>query len=73
LNRFGKNKWRANVEAVINQLRTALDADYVVLGGGNAKLLEELPPDTVLGDNRNAFIGGYRLWDEPGTQPVTKH
>ena len=39
-------------------------ADYVVLGGGNAKRLRSLPPDTRLGDNRNAFLGGFRFWEE---------
>jgi len=39
-------------------------ADYVVLGGGNAKRIRSLPSDTRLGDNRNAFLGGFRLWEE---------
>lgn len=39
-------------------------ADYVVLGGGNAKRIRRLPPDTRLGDNRNAILGGFRLWEE---------
>jgi polyphosphate glucokinase len=47
---------------VVQQLKTALQAEYVVLGGGNAKLLKRLPPDTRLGENANAFRGGYRLW-----------
>jgi polyphosphate glucokinase len=42
-----------------------VQADYVVLGGGNAKLLKKLPPGTRLGDNSNAFQGGYRLWARP--------
>jgi hypothetical protein len=53
------------VEEVINQLRKALNADYVALGGGNSELLKELPPNTKRGDNDNAFIGGYRLWEDP--------
>jgi hypothetical protein len=39
-------------------------ADYVVIGGGNAKKLEELPPGSRLGDNTNAFPGGFRLWHD---------
>jgi polyphosphate glucokinase len=62
LERLGKKKWARHVRDVAQQLKTALQAEYVVLGGGNAKLLKRLPPDTRLGDNRNAFRGGYRLW-----------
>ncbi len=65
LKRFGKKKWRQHVADVIKQLRTALQAEYVALGGGNAKLLKKLPPNVRLGDNANAFLGGYRLWQEP--------
>lgn len=65
LNRLGKKKWRKNVNEVIVELRTALQADYVVVGGGNARLLKKLPPKTQLGDNNNAFRGGFRLWQEP--------
>jgi hypothetical protein len=42
----------------------ALQADYVVLGGGNARLIKQLPPDTRLGENANAFRGGFRLWQK---------
>jgi hypothetical protein len=62
LKRLGKKKWRHHVNDVVNQLKTALEADYVVLGGGNAKLLKKLPPGSELGDNANAFRGGLRLW-----------
>ena len=68
LQRLGKKKWRRNVAEVVEQLKTALEADYVVLGGGNAKLLKELPPGARRGDNSTAFIGGFRLWEEPGPQ-----
>jgi polyphosphate glucokinase len=64
LKRLGKKKWRAEVEKVIGYLRDALQPDYVVLGGGNAKLIKQLPPDTRLGDNLNAYVGGFRLWDQ---------
>ncbi|HKS97224.1 MAG TPA: ROK family protein [Terriglobia bacterium] len=63
LQRRGKKKWRRQVADAVEQLREAVEADYVVLGGGNAKKLKQLPPHTRLGDNRNAFLGGFRLWD----------
>ena len=62
LKRLGKKKWRRHVADVVAQLEKAFQADYVVLGGGNAKLLKRLPPGTRLGDNANAFLGGFRLW-----------
>jgi predicted NBD/HSP70 family sugar kinase len=64
LERLGKAKWRTHVLAVVDQLRQALVADYVVLGGGNAKSLKELPDGVRLGANSNAFVGGFRLWEE---------
>jgi len=62
LRRSGKKRWRKNVADVIVRLRAALEADDVVVGGGNAKLLKQLPPGVRSGANRNAFRGGYRLW-----------
>ncbi len=62
LKRLGRKKWSRHVADVIEQLKAALEADYVVLGGGNAKLLKKLPPGARLGDNNNAFRGGFRLW-----------
>jgi polyphosphate glucokinase len=70
LKRLGKKKWRRNVSDVLEALTNALEPDYVVLGGGNAKLLSELPPKTKLGDNANAFQGGFRLWDKPLDAPT---
>ncbi len=64
LKRQGKKKWRRSVAKIVAQLKTAVEADYVVLGGGNAKLVKNLPPDTKLGHNSSAFLGGSRLWDE---------
>jgi polyphosphate glucokinase len=60
----GKKKWRQHVADVVTQLIAAIEPDEVVLGGGNAKELEELLPKCRLGDNQNAFLGGFRLWDE---------
>jgi polyphosphate glucokinase len=47
----------------VQQLVAAMEPDYVVLGGGGAEELDELPPGCRLGDNQNAFLGGFRLWD----------
>jgi polyphosphate glucokinase len=63
LNRNGKKEWRRDVEDVVARLIAALQPSDVVLGGGNAKKLKELPPNTRLGNNANAFDGGFRLWD----------
>jgi polyphosphate glucokinase len=65
LNRIGKKKWRQNVADVVARLVAALEPEDVVLGGGNVKQLNELPPGCRAGDNANAFLGGFRLWDEP--------
>ena len=62
--RLGGRKWRANVDAVVETLRAALQPDYVVLGGGNVKHLRQLPEGVNRGDNANAFQGGFRLWQE---------
>jgi polyphosphate glucokinase len=58
----GTKKWRKSVEDVVEHLRATLEVDYVVLGGGNAVRLKSLPRRARLGDNRNAFVGGVRLW-----------
>ena len=49
---------------MVLQLKAAMGAEYVVLGGGNAKKLKKLPPNTTLGNNANAFRGGFLLWDK---------
>ena len=61
--RRGNKKWRAHVFAEIEALRAALEPDYVVLGGGNVNHLDALPEGVRRGDNANAFIGGFRLWN----------
>jgi polyphosphate glucokinase len=63
LERLGKKKWRHEVEKVVARLRAAVQAEYVVLGGGNAARLHHLPPDTRRGDNSLAFVGGFKLWE----------
>ncbi len=62
--RLGKRKWRSRVIDVIEDLRAALEPDYVVLGGGNARHVGKLPDGVRLGENANAFIGGRRVWDD---------
>ena len=66
LERLGKKKWRRYVEKVVDCLRDGLEAEYVVLGGGNSKKIKKLPAKTRLGKNDNAFVGGFRLWSEAG-------
>lgn len=61
--RHGKKKWQKAVAETIERLTAALEPDYVVLGGGNAKKLDELPSNARLGGNENAFLGAFRLWD----------
>ena len=61
---LGKNKWRKHVARVVKKLKSALEADYVVLGGGNSKKLQRNPPGARLGSNGNAFLGGFRLWEK---------
>jgi polyphosphate glucokinase len=62
LERLGKKKWRRHVFDVTEQLKNAMEADYVVLGGGNARLLKRLPKGARLGNNENAVKGGVRMW-----------
>ena len=66
----GNGKWRKSVLEVIGLLRQAFQADYVVLGGGNAVRLKKLPPGVRLGDNRNALAGGLRLWRQAGHELI---
>jgi polyphosphate glucokinase len=64
ITRAGVKKWRAEVAEAVERLTAALEPEYVVLGGGNAEKLKSLPPGSRLGDNENAFAGGFHLWDE---------
>jgi polyphosphate glucokinase len=63
LKRLGKKRWRRRVFDVVARLKSALEPDDVALGGGNVHKLKELPPGTRAGDNNNAFLGGFRLWE----------
>lgn len=64
LEKRGKNKWRKHVADVVAHLVAALQPDDVVLGGGNVEKLKELPPGCRAGDNANAFLGGFRMWED---------
>ncbi|MEG3440060.1 ROK family protein [Pannus brasiliensis CCIBt3594] len=63
MKRLGTKKWRQHVEVCANRLISALELDDVVIGGGNAKRLKQLPPKCREGSNANAFTGGFRLWE----------
>jgi len=64
LEKRGKNKWRKHVADVVAHLVAALQPDDVVLGGGNIEKLKEPPPGCRAGDNANAFLGGFRMWED---------
>jgi polyphosphate glucokinase len=66
LQKRGKKKWRRNVADVVGLLVAALEPDDVVLGGGNVRKLKDLPKGCRIGDNSNAFRGGFRLWERAG-------
>ena len=68
LEKHGKKKWRRYVADVVERLAAALEPDEVVLGGGNVKKLKELPSGSRAGDNTNAFLGVFRLWEKHGAQ-----
>jgi polyphosphate glucokinase len=67
MEKYGKKKWRRFVEDVTARLIAALEPDEVVLGGGNVHKLKKLPPLCRAGDNDDAFLGGFRLWEQNGT------
>jgi polyphosphate glucokinase len=75
--RLGKKRWRKEVANVVSRLIVALEPENVVLGGGNVNKLKELPPGCRAGENANAFVGGFRLWQEkirlPSFGNVTSH
>lgn len=64
LQKYGKKKWRRNVADVVERLIAALEPQEVVLGGGNVRRLKKLPTGCRAGDNANAFVGGFRLWQK---------
>ncbi|MBU6463006.1 MAG: ROK family protein [Bradyrhizobium sp.] len=70
LKRHGKKKWTGYVEDVVDRLVAALEPDYVVIGGGNADKLGVLPKKSRIGKNGNAFLGGFRLWQDAALHRV---
>jgi polyphosphate glucokinase len=70
LKRLGGKKWRRTVNEVVVQLSTLLEADYVVIGGGNARKLKRLPKNARLGSNDFAFLGGFRIWHHASAAPA---
>ncbi len=69
--RIGHERWEHAVKTVVGFLQEAFAVDYLVLGGGNAKKIKDVPPGVRVGGNENAFLGGYRLWNLD--LPVVKH
>jgi len=71
LDKNGKNKWAKHVSETVELLSAAILPDYIVLGGGNVKKLKKLPPACIEGDNANAFVGGFRMWEGPADRLAT--
>jgi polyphosphate glucokinase len=63
LKRLGKKKWKKAVFETVTRLSAAMEPDEIVLGGGGVDELDELPDGCRRGENENAFLGGFRLWD----------
>jgi polyphosphate glucokinase len=62
--RLGKKNWEKAVRETIERFTAALEPDYIVLGGGNARKFDALPPNARPGANDNAFVGAFRLWGQ---------
>jgi polyphosphate glucokinase len=71
LETLGKKKWQEQVELGVARMIAAFHPDDVVLGGGNARKLKELPEGCRAGDNANAFLGGFRMWEHAAGQPAS--
>lgn len=71
LERRGRRRWQKSVLKVIGLLQAAMVCDYVMLGGGNAKLMKKLPKGVILGQNSNAIEGGIALWKDGSTSTST--
>ena len=61
--KLGERAWKSEVRHAVQQLKKSFVADYVVVGGGNAKRFATLPEGIKPGNNRNAYLGGVRLWE----------
>jgi polyphosphate glucokinase len=66
----GRKKWLKSVYPAIDMLRDVFKPDDIVLGGGNAKSIDPLPPGCRLQHNQGAFIGACRLW--PGADMLAE-
>jgi predicted NBD/HSP70 family sugar kinase len=64
MKKLGKPKWKEHVYQAIAHFTHCFQPDEIVLGGGNSKLLETIPANCRLGSNKNAFTGGFRLWEK---------
>jgi polyphosphate glucokinase len=73
LRQRGKKEWRRHVMCGLAHLLEVFSVDDVVLGGGNARKLKDLPPGCRVGDNANAFIGGFRVWEESSDRKSSSH
>ena len=73
LERRGVERWRKSVLDVTERLRAALVCDSVLLGGGNAKLMQNLPSHITLGANSNAIEGGINLWQDLSNPPAASN
>ncbi len=71
--RRGKSRWRRHVNDIVTRLVAALEPTDVVLGGGNVHKLKQLPQGCRAGDNDNAFLGGFRLWQDAGDRKTPAH
>ena len=71
LKRRGQKRWRKSVLDVVARLKAAFVVDYILLGGGNAKLMGELPEHVLLGANSNAIAGGIALWQRSDAAVAT--
>jgi polyphosphate glucokinase len=71
LERRGQERWRKSVLDIIKRLQAAMVCDTVLLGGGNAKLMKDLPSHVILGSNSNAIDGGIKLWQDVSTSAGT--
>lgn len=71
MKRMGKKKWRKHVNELVTQVLSKVHADDVVLGGGQVKYMKKLPDGCREGSNANAFLGGFRLWEEPASATAT--
>jgi polyphosphate glucokinase len=63
LERVGPETWQQVIHEAVSFLGRSLLAEHVVLGGGNAAIVDPLPNGVKRGGNENAFVGGFRLWD----------